>query len=227
MPDALVNGVRIGYGVTGEPGARPMVLLHGGGNDRSSWALVLPALSRDHRVYALDLRGFGESGRPAEYSFELMRDDVTAFLDLLALEQAVLIGHSMGGNVALLVAEEQAGRLTHLVVEDTAPPRVGDAAVSIPPRPDEPLPFDYDALAAVIGQLNDPDPAWWDRATAITVPTLIIAGGPDSHVDQERLGRLAGLLPAVRLATIPVGHRVHQDAPDAFVAAVTAFLRSS
>ena len=224
MTCILSDGLTLAYAEAGSPDAPPMVLLHGGGNDHTAWDQVLPAFAQTHRVYALDLRGFGESGRPGAYSFELMRDDVLGFLDALGLDRVVLIGHSMGGNVAWLLAQDHPDRLTHLVIEDVAPNRPGDEPVTIFPRPDEPLPFDYDALAAIFGQLNDPDPAWTTRLTEVTTPTLIVGGGEESHVDQARLAEIAASLPDGRLVTIPVGHRVHSTAPDEFVAAVQQFL---
>jgi 3-oxoadipate enol-lactonase len=61
----------------------------------------------------------------------------------------------------------------------------------------------------------------WERCC---VPTLIIAGGQDSHVDQDRLAEMAALIPDCRLVTIPAGHSVHAVQPDLFIAAVTEFL---
>jgi 3-oxoadipate enol-lactonase len=225
MPSILANGVTLVYSESGEPGRPAMVLLHGGGNDRSSWDSVLPALAKTHHVYALDQRGHGESARTGEYSFELMRDDVLGFIDALGLDRIVLVGHSMGGTVAWLFALDHADRLTRLVVEDVVPPRPGDPPISVPPRPEQPQSFDYDALAAVLSQLNNPDPSWTARLGEVITPTLIVGGGPDSHIDQARLAEVAAMLPDARLVTIAVGHRVHASAPDEFVAAVTEFLR--
>jgi pimeloyl-ACP methyl ester carboxylesterase len=224
MPSILANGITLVYTQTGDPDAPPMVLLHGGGNTKESWDGVLPTLAKTHNVYALDLRGHGESARAGAYSFELMRDDVLAFIDALGLDRIVLIGHSMGGTVAWLFAPDHLDRLTHLIIEDVAPNRPGDPQIDIVARPEGPLPFDYDALASVLGQLNNPDPAWTSRLAEITTPTLVIAGGPGSHVDQGRLAEIAATLPDARLVTIPAGHRVHAEAPEEFLAAVTEFL---
>lgn len=134
-----VRGIRLCADVTGNPAGMPLVLVHALGLDKSSWAGVAPALARTHHVHAVDMRGFGDSDRPGQYSYENMRDDVLALLDVIGADRADLIGHSMGGAVAWLVAEAQPARLAHLVVEDTSPPRRGS---SLPRtrRPSRPRP---------------------------------------------------------------------------------------
>ncbi|MGH3304718.1 MAG: alpha/beta fold hydrolase [Streptosporangiaceae bacterium] len=86
------------------------------------------------------------TGRPWAYSFELMRDDVLDFLDALGLQRVVLIGHSMGGSVALLLAEEHPDRMDRLIVENTPDPFAGGAPVPVRPRPDGPLAFDWPVM---------------------------------------------------------------------------------
>jgi pimeloyl-ACP methyl ester carboxylesterase len=81
-------------------------------------------------------------------------------------------------------------------------------------------------LEAVYDQLNDPDPAWWDRVSEITAPTLIIGGGPDSHIPQDKLEEAAARLPHGTLQVIPAGHHVHTARPAEFTAAVLGFLRA-
>ncbi len=78
-----------------------------------------------------------------------------------------LIGHSMGGSVALLLVENHRARIERLIVGDTPPPYVGGDRLPARQRPDAPLPFDWPVVPAIIGQLNDPDPAWWDQASNI------------------------------------------------------------
>jgi 3-oxoadipate enol-lactonase len=219
-----VGGVRLAYRVVGVPGAPPMVLLHGLGSDGSAWEEVAAAFGDSHRVYTPDLRGHGVSDWPGTYSFELMRDDVLGFLDALDLGRVTLVGHSMGGTVALLFAEEYPHRLERLVIEDSPPPFVGGDRVPARSRPEGPLPFDWPVMEAIVGQLNDPDPAWWEKTSDIPVPTLVIAGGPDSHVPQARVVEVAARIPQCTLATIAVGHRIHRDRPSEFIATVREFL---
>ena len=202
-----------------------MVLLHALGEDARTWDGVAAEFAGRYRVLAIDLRGHGASDWPGVYSFELMRDDVLGVLDQLGLGAVTLVGHSMGGTVAYLIAEEQPSRVGALVLEDTPPPVPRDRAV--PERPEGPLPFDWAVVPAVVTQLNDPDPAWWDRLTSITAPTLIIGGGPGSHIPQDRLADAAARMPHATMETIPAGHHVHTAQPAAFAATVMEFLRGS
>jgi pimeloyl-ACP methyl ester carboxylesterase len=219
-----VDGLRLAYRAVGDPSAPPMVLLHCLGEDERDWHPLLPALAANHRVYAVDQRGHGASGQPGRYSFELMRDDVIAFLDALGIDRCVLIGHSMGGTVATLAAEAAPQRLTHLILEDTPAPRPGGPVRPRPARPDGPLPFDFDVVIQVYEQTDRPDPRWWDLTDTITVPTLVIGGGPESKIPGELLEELVARMPDARLVTIPAGHHVHRARPDDFVAAVRTFL---
>ncbi|MGH3345210.1 MAG: alpha/beta fold hydrolase [Carbonactinosporaceae bacterium] len=218
-----VDGVRLAYRMTGDPKAPPMVLLHALGEDGATWDEVTAAFSGSRRVYAPDLRGHGGSDWPGDYSLERMRDDVVAFLDGLDLDGVTLIGHSLGGAVAYLVAEDHPRRVDRLVLEDVAPPLPRVRAV--PERPAGPLPFDWGVVLAVHEQLADPLPAWWDRVTEITAPTLIIAGGPDSHIPQHQLADAAGRISDCRLVTIAAGHEVHATRPAEFRTEVAGFLQ--
>ncbi len=202
-----------------------MVLLHGLGLDSSNWDRVAAGFAASHRVFALDLRGHGASDWPGTYSVEFMRDDVLGFLDALGLGPVTLIGHSLGGSVAMVFAEEYPDRIARLVLEDAPPPfAVGDR-VPIRPRPDGPLSFDWPAVEAVVGQLNDPDPAWWEKAGSMTTPTLVLSGGPRSPTSPEQVAQVVARLPCCALATIPVGHHVHRERPVEFIAAVRDFLK--
>jgi 3-oxoadipate enol-lactonase len=218
------GAIRLCYEVRGAPEALPIVLLHGLGEDRSTWAEVGAAFQTSRRVYALDLRGHGNSDRPGKYSLELMRGDVLAFIGALDVRGVALVGHSMGGVVAWLVAQQRPAWLSHLVLEDGPPPRAGMPSVPFGDRPNEALPFDWQAAEAIVRQLNNPDPAWWTNVAAVTTPTLVIAGGSASHIPQDLLVEIAALLPNGRIATIPAGHHIHRTRPADFLAVVDGFL---
>jgi 3-oxoadipate enol-lactonase len=222
-----VRGVRLCVDVTGNPAGRPLVLVHALGLDKSSFDEVAPAFAQTHRVYAADMRGFGDSDRPGQYSYEDMRDDVLALIDVIGADRVDLVGHSMGGTVAWLVAQAQPARLAHLVVEDTPPPRPGGRLLRTPPNePPEDVPFGWQALLALTAQFLEPDPACWHHVPAVTVPVLMLAGGPDSYVPQQSFADTAPLLRDGRVHEIPVGHHIHEKAPEEFLAAVIPFLAS-
>ncbi|MEV4759890.1 alpha/beta hydrolase [Micromonospora sp. NPDC049559] len=216
------GGVRLSCEVTGDPVAPPVVLLHGLGSDGSSWHAVAAALADRWRVYVPDQRGHGRSDRPGEYSFELLRDDLLGLLDALGLARAALVGHSMGGVAAYLLAQDHPERVERLVLVETPPPVPRGRPE--PVRPDEPTPYDWAVVPAIVAQLNAPDPAWSTRLPEVTVPTLVVAGGPSSQLPQEKIAWMAERLPDARLVTIPAGHRVPTEAPADLAAALRTFL---
>ena len=117
---AEVGGIRLAYQVWGAREDPPLVLLHALGEGAADWAGVAPAFAQHWRVYAPDLRGHGLSDWSGDYSLELMRADVLGFLDALGLDRVDLIGHSMGGLVAYLLAGECPERVGRLILEDVA-----------------------------------------------------------------------------------------------------------
>jgi pimeloyl-ACP methyl ester carboxylesterase len=118
----------------------------------------------------------------------------------------------------------QPGRVERLIVEDSPPPFPRDRP--IPDRPPGPLDFDWAAVPAIAGQVNEGDPAAWEGLAAITAPTLLIGGGPQSHIAQDKLVAVAARVPRCDLVTIPAGHHVHQASPSEFARAVLGWLRS-
>jgi 3-oxoadipate enol-lactonase len=215
-------GIRLAYRVWGSPGAPPLVLLHGLGDGAADWDGVAPAFAEQCRVYAPDLRGHGRSDRPGAYSVELMEADAVGFLDALGLDRVDLIGHSMGGLVGYLLAGDHPERVRRLILEDVAAlrPRARGALE----RPDGELPFDWAMVAAIRGQIDNPDPAWLPRLGRITAPTLVLGGGAGSHVPQDWVADLARRIPGARMETIDAGHLIHGTEPEAFTRAALAFL---
>ncbi|MEU1464034.1 alpha/beta hydrolase [Streptomyces sp. NPDC005727] len=217
-----VSGVRLAYQVCGPRDAPPLVLLHAMGETSGDWDEVAPALAADHRIHALDLRGHGRSDWPGVYSLTLMRDDVLGFLDALGLDRVHLVGHSMGGAVAYLVAQADDRRVGRLVLEDVPAPRPRKPSAAV--RPDGELPFDWDLVPAVRRQIDTPEPEWLERLAAITAPTLALAGGGSSHIPQAGIAELVRRVPRGRMVTIETGHLIHRTQPERFVAEVREFL---
>ena len=117
----LRTGVRLRYAHQGERGGEPIILLHGYTDSWVSYSTVLPLLDRKYRVYILDQRGHGESDRPASgYALQQFADDVIAFMDVMGINQATLVGHSMGSFVAQHVAVAAPDRVKRLVLSGSA-----------------------------------------------------------------------------------------------------------
>lgn len=223
MSKVDVGGLELAYEVAGAPGAPPMVLLHGLGGRASGWNTVTPALATRFRVYAFDARGHGDSDWPGEYSFALMAADMTAALDNLGLSEVTLVGHSMGGSVAWRIAIARPDLVRRLIIED-APPPVAREPRPLPDQPSEPIDFDWAVVTAIRAEVDAGDPETWSRLESVKAPTLLIAGGPDSHVPQDTFAEAARLIPRCELVTIPVGHRVHHDSPDRFTETVLGWV---
>jgi pimeloyl-ACP methyl ester carboxylesterase len=222
------NGITQAYRVWGPQDAPPLVLLHARGADGTDWAEVAPALAAaatgPRRVYAPDLRGHGRSDWPGGYAYETLRDDVHAFLGALGIERTDVVGHSLGGAVAYLLAQRGPGLVRRLVLEDVPAPFPLDPPRPPAERPGGDLPYDWAMILATDEQRNAPNPLWWDHMGRITSPTLLIGGGPSSLVPQEQIAAFAELLPDARHITVDAGHLVHEARPEEFLAAVEDFL---
>ncbi|HMG31370.1 MAG TPA: alpha/beta fold hydrolase [Jiangellaceae bacterium] len=218
------DGIRLAYRVEGNPEAPPVVLLHGLGDDASSWDDVAPALADRHRVYVPEMRGHGGSDWPGSYSLTLMRDDVVGLLSVLGLERVDIVGHSMGGIIGYLLAAERPDLVGRLVLEEAPAPVAADPPRELPEEQPADAGFDWMAVAALYDERNHPDPSWWNLFARISAPTLVIAGGPSSLLPQDALAEMAARIPDARLVTIPGGHLVHEQCPDEFVAEVHTFL---
>jgi pimeloyl-ACP methyl ester carboxylesterase len=115
---------------TGEPA---LVLLHGYTGSTLDWADVHDELATDRRVVAYDHRGHGRSGHADRYAFDDLDADLVGVLDGLGLDGVHLLGHSMGGIVALRHVLAHPARVRSLVLMDTGPAPVGNLADMLPP----------------------------------------------------------------------------------------------
>ncbi|MFD9500088.1 alpha/beta fold hydrolase [Streptomyces sp. NPDC060035] len=216
------GGNRLAYRVWGHPAAPPVVLAHGRGGNSLDWTEIAEQLAVRHRVYALDFRGHGLSDWPGRYSFEFFRDDLHAFLEVRNLSGAIVIGHSMGGAAALMLAEQHPGLIGGLVIEDAPPLLPLDPPRPPAERPAGELGFDWPVVASIDAQLNAPDPAVRGRLAEITAPTLVV-GGSRSHIDQEQLVWIARRIPGGQYVCVDAGHLVHSDNPEAFLTELRSF----
>lgn len=118
MATVTLRGVRLGYEERGS--GRPVfVFIHGWACDRSVWGPQLDDLSRSYRCLALDLRGRGESEAAPPYDIVTAADDVAEFIRTFEASPAVVVGHSLGGLVALVLNRRHPELVCGVVLGDS------------------------------------------------------------------------------------------------------------
>ncbi len=111
--------VKLNYLNCGSTSAEPLVMLHGGAWCWQEYVTLIPSLSQRWHTYALDLRGNGASGWAAgQYRLEDFAEDSVQFARSLS-QQAVFVGHSVGGVIALMTAARCPERVRALIIEDS------------------------------------------------------------------------------------------------------------
>ena len=193
--DAFVNGIRLFYERTGE--GRPLVLLHGNGEDHTIFDEAVEVLSNRFTCYAIDSRGHGQSDEVDELHYADMASDLLAFLEELDLRDVVLCGYSDGGIVALL-APGQTDRISDLVVcgANTHPKGLKRTAYLDILREHRQTPSIYTAV-----MLREPHiPA--SDLRAIHAHTLVVAGSRDIIRESDTRSR-AGAIPGAELLILP------------------------
>lgn len=109
------------------PGPGPTVLMiHGFASSTYTWEQVAPPLNRlGYNIIALDLKGFGWSDKPrgAAYDAASLERELLRFIDQLGLQHYALVGHSLGGAIALLTALDRPQQIERLILVDPAAPR--------------------------------------------------------------------------------------------------------
>ena len=129
MPDVRLrggemDGLRLHYIVEGRGPA--VILLHGLGGFAASWRHNIPALARRATVYALDLPGFGTSAKPyGPYHLPWFARALDGFVETLGLPPAALVGHSLGGAVAVAYALTRPARVERLALVGACVPGFG------------------------------------------------------------------------------------------------------
>ena len=119
MPHLAHNGCNLYYEVNGKTGPA-LVFAHGRGGCAASWWQQVPEFRADHRVIAIDHRGFARSACPDGKHLDQFTDDMRALLDHLEIDRAVIVGQSMGGRTALGMAVHHPERVAGIVLSCTA-----------------------------------------------------------------------------------------------------------
>ena len=253
MPTIEINNAKIYYQTYGDehPERAPIVLIHGStGDSHTNWDSVAPALAQHYKVFAPDCRGHGRSNNPnMSYSFKELADDVAAFVHAMGYEKAHVIGHSNGGNVALVVGVE------HPEVTQTCIPQAANAYVTRYLIDREPKIFDPERVAREAPEWRDEiiklnsdvnGPEYWNDLLWLTmkeiisepnyspadlarvrVPMLVIMGSDDTvNAPDEHAQYIANHVPNAEL-WIPekTGHSVHKEREQEWLEKVLEFLK--
>ena len=253
MPYVQAGDVKLYYVEHGD-GDEALVFIHGYTSSHHNWDATLPRLPARYRAFAFDLRGAGESDRPGSgYTIEQYAEDIDLAVQALGLEKFALIGHSMGGVMAMQYAVHHPERLSKLVLVAPAP---SSGITGIDPavraqikalRQNRELAktmlkaFQTRPIAdEVMDQQIEDNIKWQDDAydaafasmqsidlsdavSGIQVPTLIVVGDRD-FLREDNL-RDAARIPHCALQVFyRVGHVIPYDVPDEFVAVLVDFL---
>src|SRR6267378_4024391 len=162
---SLPNGVSLAYVSMGDPAGPAVVLIHGYTDSARDWVPLVPYLSPRLRLILVDIRGHGRSGKPeCCYTRLDFAYDIKLLLDALGVQQADIVGHSLGSFIAQTFAEYWPERTRRVILISSS----GGSKAGAPPRKPS---FDY---AAQIRQLKEPiDPdspfmiEWWSSPTAV------------------------------------------------------------
>ncbi len=120
-----VNGIKICYEIHGE--GYPIILIHGLGAKKETWVGQIGPLSKIYKTITLDIRGAGKSDRPNEpYTMETFAEDIKCLMDFLNIEQAHIIGRSLGGLVAQHVVLNYPERVKKVIFITTSSVGVPD-----------------------------------------------------------------------------------------------------
>ena len=103
----------------------PLVILHGLFGNLDNWQTLARKWATDYTVISVDLRNHGRSPHADEMTYPLMAEDVAEFLEGKGIDECTLLGHSMGGKVAMQTALSYPGLVSKLIVVDMAPRRYG------------------------------------------------------------------------------------------------------
>lgn len=233
-----VAGADIHFWVAGQ--GEPVVLVHGLSGSSQWWIRNLPALADSYTVYLIDLPGFGAMSQyPGQLPLSEMAAWLLQWMDAVRLPRIRLIGHSMGGAIAIQCAAQRPGAITQLVLAAPAAipaghptlwsymPSLIETLVAMTPSF---LPIlAYDALRAGPGTLLRTSRALLthdvrDELRQVTAPTLLMWGRRDSLVPPALGHVMRQELAHAELRILDgAGHVVMYDRPSAFNRAVLGF----
>jgi pimeloyl-ACP methyl ester carboxylesterase len=229
-----IDGLPVFYETEGT--GQPIVLLHGGMADNSTWVPQFAGLSPHRRVIAPERRAHGHTPDPGgPITYQAMAHETVAFLRFMDLGPADLVGWSDGGMVAFLVAVSDPDLVKTITMVGASVSSDGYVAGAMEEMTGLPADDDEMAMFKAMYAAASPDcPAhfaevwdkvrtlwseeydWWDDVAAVSVPTLVMVGD-DDLITVSSADELARRLPAGQLAVIPgASHVAPLEKPDLF-----------
>jgi len=250
MPKLNRAGVQIYYEAHGTGPA--LLLSHGYSATSQMWRGQIDAFSRHYKLITWDMRGHGQSDYPqdqAAYSEDATVDDMAAVLDAVGARDAVIGGLSLGGYMSLAFRLRHPERVRALLIIDTGPGFKNDEAraawnkhaatfalefeknglESLKARSSEMAESSHRDASGLIkaakGMLTQRDPGVINSLPTIDLPSLVLVGQEDKPF-LAAADYMAAKIPGATKVVIPnAGHAVNIDQPEAFNAAVLAFLK--
>ena len=186
-----VNGIDLYYEKTGE--GRPLVLVHGNGEDHTIFNEAVAYLKDHYACYCVDSRGHGQSTPVDTYHYTDMAEDMVAFLEELDLRDVAMYGFSDGGIIGLIAAA-RTPRITSLIVSgaNTEPEGVDAEWRGV-------FRLDWESFHNPLARLMLLEPHISDDdLRRITVPTLVLAGEHDLIIE-EHTRHIAATIPHAEL----------------------------
>ena len=190
-----VNGIDINYEKTGE--GRPLVMVHGNGEDHSIFDEAIALLKKKYTCYAVDSRNHGGSGSVPELHYDDMTNDMVAFMDALDLNDVIFYGFSDGGIIGLMAAI-RSPRITTLIVS---------GANMTPDGVKNSLKFMIKLMNRIKRDtklelmLNEPQ-ITEEMLGTIKARTLVLAGSRDV-IREKETRRIAAAIPGAELHILP------------------------
>ena len=116
-----LNPIKLAFEYFGETTNPPLIILHGFFASSRNWRAIAKQLAKNYQVYVLDLRNHGDSPHTEIMDYPQMAADVAEFINHHQLDSAIIIGHSMGGKVAMTLALSQPQLINQLIIVDIVP----------------------------------------------------------------------------------------------------------
>ena len=115
-----MTAIKLAFETYGDSANQPLIILHGFFASSRNWRQIAKKLADYYHIYVLDLRNHGLSPHCPEMDYPVMAGDLTLFMDEQGLQTANVMGHSMGGKVAMWFALKNPQRIQKLIVADIA-----------------------------------------------------------------------------------------------------------